>query len=81
MDSYRLTAEDEAANGEYFPDWEFQTLIGVDRQEVREAATSWLADGVISDDALDTTHSVLNNLLGYPHGEIQKIRDVFAKLS
>ena len=58
----------EAANGEYFPDWEFQTLIGVDRQEVRKAASCWLTDEDISDAAMDTTVAVLNNLLGYPHG-------------
>jgi hypothetical protein len=58
----------EAANGEYFPDWEFQTLIGVDRQEVRKAASSWLTNEVIPDEVMDTTRVVLNNLLGYPHG-------------
>ena len=63
----------EAANGEYFPDWEFQTLIGVDRQEVRKAASSWLTNEVITYAAMDTTVAVLNNLLGYPHGRVAEL--------
>jgi len=57
-----------AVEGPFFPDWEFQTLIGVSREEVRQLATRW-SSGVMDAGATpDTVVAVLNNLLGYPHG-------------
>lgn len=58
----------EAANGEYFPDWEFETLMGCDRTTVKKAASNWLTNQRISHAERSVTRSVLNNLLGYPHG-------------
>jgi hypothetical protein len=81
----------EAANGEYFPSWEFDTLIGADRAAVRRVASSWLTDQRISDAELGVTLSVLNNLLGYPHGreaeleraigaQVSEVKSLFARL-
>jgi hypothetical protein len=81
----------EAANGAYFPDWEFDTLIGADRTTVRKVASNWLMSQSISNEARILTFSVLNNLLGYPHkraleleratGEqISSIKSVFKRL-
>jgi hypothetical protein len=76
MDEQELTIDErqivgrclyEAADGAYFPDWEFETLIGTDRAAVRKAASIWLAAGRVSGDARGVTLSVLNSLLGYPH--------------
>jgi hypothetical protein len=56
-----------AADGPFFPDWEFHTLLGFERDEIRRIAQRW-PDW---DDALeqaDAVNNVLNNLLGYPHG-------------
>jgi hypothetical protein len=64
-----------AVSGPYFPDWEFATLFGLDREEVAgvlaarpEAVvtTSWESDaGQVQDSAVI---GALNNLSGYPHG-------------
>lgn len=53
-----------AADGPFFPDWEFQTLFGLERQEVRRYAESW-PEG--DEDVLLAVAGSLNNLTGYPH--------------
>jgi hypothetical protein len=53
------------ADGPFFPDWEIQTLIGIDRSTVSEVANVWpsASDGTRRDLAVG---NVLNNLIGYP---------------
>jgi hypothetical protein len=56
-----------AADGPFFPDWEFQTLFGLERQKVREVADAWplpVADPQIVAIAVNNS---FNMLLGYPH--------------
>jgi hypothetical protein len=54
------------ADGEFFPDWEFQTLFGISRNEMREVARQWPMNR-----SNPTTEAAvcnaLTNLLGYPH--------------
>lgn len=57
-----------AVEGPFFPDWEFQTLMGVSREDVRALARKWQSGGCGDEDA-DTIVNVLNNIVGYPHGE------------
>lgn len=55
-----------AANGPFFPDWEFGTLFGLDRDEVRQIAEAW----PVWENEREQSRAVsnaLNNLLGYPH--------------
>jgi len=56
-----------AAEGPFFPDWEFSTLMGFERDEVRQMAQRWpnWDDEVEQSDAIN---NVLNMLLAYPHG-------------
>src|SRR5215470_15299961 len=62
-----------AAEGPYFPDWEFQTLFGVTRAEV--------SDVVRARPRLDESHDVfrqaINNalvhLIHYPHGQTVRL--------
>jgi hypothetical protein len=53
--------------GPFFPDWEFQTLFGLERAEIRSVLESWPE----LDDSHETVHLAINssfgNLLGYPH--------------
>lgn len=81
----------EAANGEYFPDWEFETLMGANRTTVKKAASNWLTNEPLSGAERVVTLSALNNLLGYPHGlepdleraigvPLAEVRALFAKL-
>ena len=56
-----------AVDGPFFPDWEFHTLIGLDRDEVAGVLASWPETSHVEDRTL-AVNNVLNNLLGYPHG-------------
>jgi hypothetical protein len=57
-----------AADGPFFEDWEFATLFGLERAEVKRIAEEW--PKVDADDAIvaRAVQNSLNNLLGYPHG-------------
>lgn len=77
MDLKNLTAEDHslvgaclnsAANGPFFPDWEFQTLFGVEPAVVRNVAVQWPKVDPSDEDVELAVVNSLNNLLGYPHG-------------
>jgi hypothetical protein len=64
------------AETDWFEDWEFHTLFGLDRSEVEAVYRAWpseppiLPDGFTS--ALDVQRLAVDNamvnLLGYPHG-------------
>jgi len=57
---------DAAVSGPFFPEWEFQTLFGLSRDEMREVAQRWPAN--LQDPVTKTAVlNVLNNLCGYPH--------------
>jgi hypothetical protein len=53
----------------FFPDWEFQTLIGVDRSTVSRVRDTWPDRRVTEDEFGRAVLNSLNNLLGYPHGQ------------
>lgn len=56
-----------AADGPFFPDWEFHTLFGFERAEIRRIAERW----PVWEDPVEQSNAVsnaFNNLLGYPHG-------------
>lgn len=55
-----------AADGSFFPDWEFETLMGGSREEVRRVAREWQQEEGESK-RRDIAVNVLNNFLGYPH--------------
>jgi hypothetical protein len=58
-----------AANGPFFPDWEFHTLFGLTRSQVRAVADAWPNVELKSADVVLAVNNSLNNLLGYPHGQ------------
>ena len=63
-------------DGPMFPDWEFYTLFGLTRDEIRDVLATWPDLPKVIPDGYDTAASVrtvaitnaLANLLGYPHG-------------
>jgi hypothetical protein len=55
--------------GSFFPDWEFETLIGVDRDTVRQVYEAWPRQTVERDEISCAVIGSMNNLLGYPHGK------------
>jgi len=56
-----------AADGPFFPDWEFSTLFGVERDEIRRIAQQW-PDWDDEIEQFDAVNATPNNLLGYSHG-------------
>ena len=54
--------------GSFFPDWEFQTLIGLERSEVRQILDDWPRQSLGEVEFRCGVVNSLNNLLGYPHG-------------
>ena len=57
-----------AADGPFFPEWEFKTLIGVTRVDLRRLAINWEL-GVANGEDIVAVVNALNALVGYPHGE------------
>jgi hypothetical protein len=58
----------ETADGPLYEDWEFHTLFGFEREEMRALALAWDREE-ISQNALHAGIGAFGNLLGYPHGE------------
>jgi hypothetical protein len=56
-----------AADGPFFPDWEFHTLFGLERGEVRAIADAWPAPTAHPNEVTAAVNNSLNMLLGYPH--------------
>jgi hypothetical protein len=57
-----------AVQGPFFPEWEFHTLMGLERTEVADLLEAW-PDSRGSEEQDLAVNNVLNNLLGYPHDE------------
>jgi hypothetical protein len=57
-----------AVEGSFFPDWEFQTLIGVDRDTVKKVYTSWPRPTVEQEEFTCAIVGSMSNLVGYLHG-------------
>jgi hypothetical protein len=57
-----------AANGPFFPDWEFETLLGVTRETIAKLGVAWPAVDLDNDDVNCGVLNAVNNLIGYPHG-------------
>ena len=64
-----------AADGPFFSDGEFETLMGATRKEVRHLAAEWSTNGSAVYPT-DIAANVLNNLLGYPHGRAREVESV-----
>jgi hypothetical protein len=58
-----------AVEGPFFPEWEFQTLFGLERADVARVSRSW-PNISVEDEIVDlAVNNALGNLTGYPHGE------------
>ena len=62
-----------AADGPFFPDWEFQTLFGLERREVRDAASAW--PNLSAAAHFLAVSNALNNLTGYPIAQEERLAD------
>jgi hypothetical protein len=58
-----------AVDGPFFPEWEFPSLFGLQRSELAKIVEA-LPDIDDSDERVSLAiNDVMNNLLGYPHGQ------------
>ncbi|WP_133719248.1 hypothetical protein [Methylocaldum gracile] len=58
-----------ALKGPFFPEWEFHTLFGIDRNTLAKIVEAWpYVDDTEEDVALAINNS-MGNLAGYPHGK------------
>ena len=57
-----------AAEGPFFPDWEFSTLFGLERAELKSILQSWPDLNENDEVVVRAINNAFNNLLGYPHG-------------
>jgi hypothetical protein len=58
-----------AAEGPFFEEWEFHTLMGVSRDQIRRLEATLSSEAPYDENGLEAAINVLNNLLGYPHGQ------------
>lgn len=53
-------------DGPYIPDWEFQTIMGVTREETAAVSAAW-PDPTGAPFTFVAVSNTLNNFVGYPH--------------
>jgi hypothetical protein len=56
-----------SCKGKFFPDWEFQTIFGVDRQTVEAVYQAWPVQTLDDETFRQAIIASMNNLSGYPH--------------
>ena len=57
-----------AVDGPFFPDDDFHTIFGLEREDVAEIVKSWPDVDDSDEDVSTAINNAMNNLLGYPHG-------------
>jgi len=55
-------------NGPFFPEWEFHTLFGMERDEVESILESWPDLNEANVAVQLAINNSLGNLIGFPHG-------------
>jgi O-methyltransferase domain/Dimerisation domain len=56
-----------AANGPFFPEWEFHSIFGLRRDDLRSLLETWSARDESKEDVRLAINNSMLNLLGYPH--------------
>jgi hypothetical protein len=70
-----------AVEGPFFPEWEFHTLFGVTRAEVKGVVNSWPNVDESDETVILAINNSLNNLLGYPLGREEEDWPKFISVS
>jgi hypothetical protein len=70
-----------AVDSSFFPEWEFQTIFGIERDEVKRVLTSW--PNLDEKDPIVTLaiNNSFNNVLGYPARNKREIWPKFISVS
>jgi hypothetical protein len=70
-----------AVEGPFFPEWEFGTIFGLQRDEVSRILMSWPDLDETNESVVRAINNSLNNLLGYPTRNKQEIWPKFISVS
>lgn len=70
-----------AAESPFFPEWEFQTLFGLTRQEVKTVLISWPELDENDKLVIRAINNSFNNLLGYPARDKQELWPKYVSVS
>lgn len=70
-----------AVDGPFFPEWEFGTIFGLRRDEVRRVLVSWPSLDESDEIVVRAINNSFNNLLGYPATNKQEIWPMFIPVS
>ena len=70
-----------AVEGPFFPEWEFATLFGLTRDEVRQVLLSWPEINEAEATVVLAVNNTVNNLLGYPTENKQEVWPRFISVS
>ena len=55
-----------AVEGAFFPEWEFHTIFGLQRDDIRKVLLSWPELNESDESVVLAINNSLNNLVGYP---------------
>jgi hypothetical protein len=58
-----------AEQEDFFPEWEFETLFGMSRNQLSVVRNQWPDVDFCNPDVGAAVIGALNHLLGYPHGQ------------
>ncbi|MEO8680092.1 MAG: hypothetical protein ABI665_13655 [Vicinamibacterales bacterium] len=64
-----------AATGPFFPDWEFETLFGLSRDQLRAVSKRW-PENVDEEETEIAVRNTLANLCGYPHKQEERLAEM-----
>jgi hypothetical protein len=70
-----------AVDGPFFPDWEFETIFGLKRDDVRQVLLSWPRLDEANESTVRAINNSFNNLLGYPTRNKQEMWPKFISVS
>ena len=70
-----------AVEGPFFPEWEFHTIFGLERDEVRQVLHSWPNVDEADESVVRAINNSFNNLLGYPSRNKQVLWPKFVSVS
>jgi hypothetical protein len=70
-----------SVEGPFFPDWEFATLFGLTRDEVKKVLLSWPALDESDQFVVLAINNSFNNRLGYPAQDKQDVWPNFISVS
>src|SRR5260370_15536639 len=70
-----------AVESPFFPDWEFHTIFGLERDEVKRVLLSWPELDETDESVVVAINNSFNNLLGYPSQNKQELWPKYLSVS